>query len=91
MTGFPSALLLAAAVFHPHIPRTWEDASVATLEVPLANPKFSPIHISEAEYYRLPERTIYKSYPVYHPDRSRQAIWNGSKAGSLKSPSIQMA
>jgi hypothetical protein len=69
MIGFPSALLLAAAVFHPNIPRTWEDASVATLEVPLANPKFSPIHISEAEYYRLPERTIYRSYPVYRPDR----------------------
>ena len=69
MTGFPGALLLAAAVFHPNIPRTWEDASVLTLEVPLANPKFSPIHISEAEYYRLPERTIYRSYPVYHPDR----------------------
>jgi hypothetical protein len=69
LTGFPSALLLAAAVFHPNIPRTWEDAPVATLEVPLANPKFSPIHISEAEYYRLPERTIYRSYPVYHPDR----------------------
>src|SRR2546422_8836648 len=64
MTGFPGALLLAAAVFHPHIPRTWEDASVLTLEVPLANPKFSPIHISEAEYYRLPERTIYRSYPL---------------------------
>src|SRR6267154_4887293 len=69
MNGFPGALLLAAAAFHSNIPRTWEDASVATLEVPLANPKFSPIHISEAEYYRLPERTIYKSYPVYHPDR----------------------
>src|SRR6266480_5558667 len=69
MNGFPSALLLAAAVFQPNIPRTWEDASVSTLEVPLANPKFSPIHISEAEYYRLPERTIYKSYPVYDPDR----------------------
>src|SRR6266576_1651704 len=68
MTGFRSALLLAMAVFHPNIPRTWEDAAVATLEVPLANPKFSPSHISEAEYYQLPERTIYKSYPVYHPD-----------------------
>ena len=26
-------------------------------------------HISEAEYYRVPERSIYKSYPVYAPGR----------------------
>jgi mono/diheme cytochrome c family protein len=68
MTGIAGALLLAVA-FQPAIPRAWEDAAVATLEVPLANPQFSPKHVSEAEYYRLPERIIYRSYPVYHPDR----------------------
>jgi mono/diheme cytochrome c family protein len=69
MPGIQGAVLLAAAMLQPNIPRTWEDAAVAELEVPLANPAFSPVHISEAEYYRLPERVIYKSYPVYHPDR----------------------
>ena len=39
------------------------------MEVPLANPKYSPIHISEKTYYELPTRTIYQSYPVYHPSR----------------------
>src|SRR5579864_4512378 len=68
MAGYAAALLLAATALQP-IPRTWDDAAVAALEVPLANPKYSPVHISETEYYRLPERAIYKSYPVYHPDR----------------------
>src|SRR5579872_29452 len=69
MTGIPGVLLLAAATLQPNVPRTWEDAAVAALEVPLANPGFSPIHIPEARYYQLPERVIYKTYPVYHPDR----------------------
>lgn len=69
MAAFAGALLLAATAFQPNIPRTWEDAAVAALEVPLANPKYSPVHISEEQYYRLPERVIYKSYPVYYPDR----------------------
>ena len=64
------AALLAAAgnAGSLRIPRTWESAAVASFETPLANPRYSPRHISEAEYYRLPTRVIYKSYPVYHPD-----------------------
>ena len=62
-------LLLAQVVFRPEIPRTWTNEAVAVLEVPLANPRFSPVHIREAEYYSIPARTIYKSYPVYHPSR----------------------
>ena len=63
------AVLLAASAFQPEIPKTWTDAAVAALELPLANPKYSPVHISEQTYYRISERTIYKSYPVYHPSR----------------------
>jgi hypothetical protein len=51
------------------IPRTWNTASLDGFELPLAQPNFSPIHISEEVYYRIPERVLYKSYPVYHPDR----------------------
>src|SRR5258706_5312144 len=63
------AILLAASVFQPTIPKTWNDSDVAALEAPLANPKYSPVHISEEAYYRIPARVFYKSYPVYHPDR----------------------
>lgn len=63
------SLLLAAAAFHPDIPRTWTDSAVAALEVPLAKPNYSPVHISEKAYYQIPTRTIYRTYPVYHPSR----------------------
>ena len=40
------AVLLAASVFQPTIPKTWNDPDVAALEVPLANPVvFSRPHI----------------------------------------------
>jgi hypothetical protein len=59
------AILVAVLLFAPQIPRTWDKTKVDSLELPLANPQFSPIHIDEAAYYRIPERVIYKSYPVY--------------------------
>jgi len=61
--------LLPAIAASEEIPRTWTDASVAAFEVPLAKPSYSPVHISEKAYYQIPERTIYKTYPVYHPKR----------------------
>ena len=42
------AILLAAGVFQPTIPREWKDADVQSLEVPLANPAFSGPHIRRA-------------------------------------------
>jgi len=51
------------------VPRTWADSAIAEFELPLAEPEFSPQHVSEAYYYALPERVIWKSYPIYHPDR----------------------
>jgi len=42
---------------------------MAKLEVPLAYPRASPKHISADDYYRIPIRPIYKSYPKYHPDK----------------------
>ncbi len=51
----------------PAIPKTWDDAAMATLEVPLANPIGSPRHVSAAYYYKIPVRPIYKQYPVYAP------------------------
>jgi len=55
------------AGFHPDIPKTWEDAAIPTLEIPLANPIGSPKHVSSAYYYKVPVRPIYKSYPIYAP------------------------
>jgi len=62
-------LLLAASAFAAEIPRTWDTKAVANLEVPLANVKAATAHVSEAAYYAMPERKIYRGYPVYHPSR----------------------
>jgi mono/diheme cytochrome c family protein len=51
--------------FSPVIPKTWDDAAVRALEVPLVNPAYSPVHVSSDYYYRMPVRPIYKSYPIY--------------------------
>jgi hypothetical protein len=64
MAGWIAPALIAADV-----PRTWRQSDVDILEIPLANAKYSPVHIAEAAYYRIPERVIYKSYPVYRPGR----------------------
>jgi len=58
----------AAAAGAQEIPRTWSDSAVAEFELPLAAPEYSPEHVSEDYYYALQERTIWKSYPIYHPD-----------------------
>jgi mono/diheme cytochrome c family protein len=66
------AAFLAASVlpaFAADIPRVWEKSAVESLELPLASRENSPVHIDEAGYYRIPERVIYKSYPVYAPGR----------------------
>jgi hypothetical protein len=58
-----------STTFAPTLPKTWVDAEIAELEVPLADPIGSPKHVSAEYYYRIPERTIYKSYPVYAPGK----------------------
>jgi hypothetical protein len=56
-------------VGYGQVPKMWDDAAMATLELPLAeasaSPKFPPAYY----YYRVPVRPIYKSYPVYAPGR----------------------
>ena len=57
------------AAYRPVIPKTWDEKLLADLDVPLADPDYSPKHISADDYYRIPVRPIYKSYPKYHPDK----------------------
>jgi hypothetical protein len=53
----------------PGVPVTWEESSLTDLTLPLASQKHSPKLISASTYYWFPIRKIYKTYPVYHPDR----------------------
>lgn len=61
------AQTVTPAAFSPMIPKTWDDAAMASLEVPLAEPVGSPKHVSADYYYRVPVRPIYKQYPIYAP------------------------
>lgn len=67
LLGWAAGLL--AQPFQPEIPRFWDEAEVEKFELPLANPKYSPRHMSAKEYYALKVRPIYKTYPVYAPGR----------------------
>jgi len=53
----------------PTIPRVWDDADMAELQLPLVDSTASPKQISSDYYYRIPVRTIYKNYPVYAPGK----------------------
>lgn len=53
----------------PAIPEFWNAELLEDYELPLAAPSRTPAHVSRDYYYALPERRVYKSYPVYHPDR----------------------
>src|SRR5262245_23023661 len=52
-----------------HIPRTFDDSAMASVELPLARPEASPVHLKSEYYYRIGVRPIYKSYPIYAPEK----------------------
>jgi hypothetical protein len=63
----PAAQASGGEAFSPAFPRTWDEAAIAALEVPLADPQGSPKHVSADYYYKIPVRPIYKSYTVFAP------------------------
>src|SRR3954468_16604330 len=68
----------------PAIPKTWDDKAIDSLELPLPHPGFSPVHVRADYYDRIPVRPIYKSYPVYHPDREPKDYFDWLKAREPK-------
>ncbi|HYE89083.1 MAG TPA: hypothetical protein VEA16_22185 [Vicinamibacterales bacterium] len=70
--GAATALLVSAGLASQPagpIPEFWNDELLHDYELPLASPDKSPKHVSRDYYYALPERVLYKSYPIYHPSR----------------------
>ena len=59
----------AASDVPPPVPKVWDDEAMASLDLPLAGGKVKLTHGLAADYYRVPARTIYKSYPVYAPGK----------------------
>lgn len=65
--------------FHPQIPKAWSDVEVESYELPLSYGSRSK-YISAVDYYAIPARTIYRSYPVYRPDKEPGGYLNWLKA-----------
>ena len=55
--------------YKPVVPKAWDERALADLQIPLVDPSRSPRDISADNYYRIPVRPIYKTYPRYRPDR----------------------
>lgn len=68
-----------AQTFHPQIPRAWDDKAVEALELPLAQRDRSPRYMTEAEYYKLKVRPIYRSYPAYAKGREPKGYFEWLK------------
>src|SRR5262245_20262707 len=54
----------------PEIPRIWDERALQEMELPVVVPKYSPKAVPADYYYKIPVRTIYKSYPIYAPGRA---------------------
>ena len=65
----------SGSAFSPMIPKTWDDEAIANLEVPLAEPDASPVHVSSTYYYRMRVRPIYKTYPIYPIGKEPPGYW----------------
>ncbi len=72
--------VLAGASYaqHPDIPRAFTDENPEHFELPLAG-AHKVEQPSAATYYRLPVRPIYKTYPIYHPDKEPAGYWEWLK------------
>jgi hypothetical protein len=76
---FPASLLFLTitagqveqrdASFEPVIPKTWDARALTDLQLPLVDANRSPMDIPVDDYYRIPVRPVYKTYPKYEPDR----------------------
>jgi hypothetical protein len=59
----------SGAPFSPQIPRVWDDEAVRSWSLPLAGLGEPPTYVSSDYYYRMPERIIYRTYPIYAPGK----------------------
>src|SRR5712691_4348782 len=57
------------------VPKAWADSALAEWATPLPVLGVRPGFYSEAEFYKIPVDTVYRSYPVYHPDHEPKRYW----------------
>src|SRR4029453_11795093 len=79
ITGLAVHELSSQTAFTPVIPKTWDEKALASLEVPLPNPEFSPKAVPADYYYRIPVRPIHRGYPVYAAGREPAGYFDALK------------
>ena len=50
------------------IPRAWDAQALVDFELPPPDGVTKVEHVTPEYYYRIPERVIHRTYPMYHPD-----------------------
>jgi len=73
-----------AQEFHASIPKAWDDKETTSFELPLAQADRSPRYPSAKEYYDMPVRPVYRTYPMYAPDKEPPGIGNRCNRKSPK-------
>ncbi len=61
--------------FRPAIPKAWDDSETDKFELPLARADRSPRYPSAKQYYEMPVRPVYRTYPFYAPGREPAGYW----------------
>ena len=71
---FAAAQVLAQTPFRPEIPHAWSDEDIARYELPIVG-AHSIEQVTAADYYTIPVRPIYKTYPIYSPEKEPAGYW----------------
>ncbi len=61
--------------FTAEIPKTWDEEKLHSAHLPLADTSIKVRPVSEDYYYRIPERVMYKTYPMYMPGREPKGYY----------------
>jgi hypothetical protein len=67
-------------------PRYWDDAALAGMDVPLADPHVPLVHARAGDYYQIPPRQFVKTYPIYAPGKEPPGYMDW-----LKQQDVQLA
>ena len=65
--------------FRSSIPKLWDEKELAAMTLPPARQEGHIVYVSSEYFYRTPGLQIYKSYPVYRPDREPAGYFDSLK------------
>lgn len=66
---------IAGSKYKNSIPKLWDDEKVKTVHLPMADKTVELKPISEELFYKLKEKVVYKTYPLYMPGREPKGYY----------------